>query len=214
MAPVADAGRTVYVVDDDASLRTALSRLLRAAGYHVQCYASAAEFLLAAPSDHPACLLLDVEMTGASGLDLQAALAGRERRLPIVFLTAHGDIPMTVRAMRGGASDFLTKPVTRDTLLPALEAGLNLDVERQSQRERLAALRGRFDRLTPREREVFLQVAAGLLNKQIAGALGCSIRTVKVHRARVMEKMEAGSVADLVRAASDLGVATTNAAPA
>ena len=191
----------VCVIDDDDSLRIAISRLLKAAGYEVRTYASAGEFLLDTPSTGPACLLLDVQMPGPSGLDLQQALEKRERPLPIVFLTGHGDIPMSVRAMRAGATDFLTKPVKREVLLAAVQAALARDAERRAGSEQLRLVRSRFETLTARERVVFGHVVSGLLNKQIAGEMGCSIRTVKIHRARAMEKMQAGSLADLVRAA-------------
>ena len=178
-----------------------MSRLLKAAGYEVRTYASAGEFLLDTPSNGPACLLLDVQMPGPSGLDLQQALEKRDRPLPIVFLTGHGDIPMSVRAMRAGATDFLTKPVKREVLLAAVQAALARDAERRAGSEQLRLVRSRFETLTARERVVFGHVVSGLLNKQIAGEMGCSIRTVKIHRARAMEKMQAGSLADLVRAA-------------
>ena len=186
---MADTRHTIYIVDDDLSLRTALSRLLRAAGYGVQTYASAGEFLLAALVDAPACLLLDVAMPGPSGLDLQAALARSAQSLPIVFLTGNGDIPMSVRAMRAGAVDFLTKPVRRDDLLHAVETALARDAQRRAISEQQRTLRARYELLTAREREVFGLVVAGLLNKQVAAELGCSIRTVKIHRARAMEKI-------------------------
>jgi FixJ family two-component response regulator len=209
MPPVSDALRTVHVVDDDASLRTALTRLLKAAGYDVRAYASAGEFLLARSDARPACLLLDVAMPGPSGLDLQEALSGRESSLPIVFVTGHGDIPMSVRAMRAGAVDFLTKPVGRDALLKAVEAALLRDAEQHAGRRQVQDLRERYATLTSRERDVFARVVTGLLNKQIAAEIGCSIRTVKIHRARAMEKMQASSLADLVRIAVALGVATS-----
>ena len=197
----------VHVVDDDLSVRTALSRLLRAAGYDVRIYASAGEFLIARPSDGPACLVLDVRLPGPSGLDLQQALEKQGQALPIVFLTGHGDIPMSVRAIQAGAVDFLTKPVKREPLLRAVETALTRDAERRTGREQLQSLRARFETLTSREREVFNHVVAGLLNKQIAAELGCSIRTVKIHRGRAMEKMQAGSLAELVRVAETLRVA-------
>jgi FixJ family two-component response regulator len=188
-------------VDDDSSVRTAVSRLLRAAGYEVRTYESAGEFLMAEGVKGPTCVVLDVHMPGPSGLDLQKKLASGDDAIPIIFLTGHGDIPMSVRAMRAGAVDFLTKPVKRDVLLNAVRTALAAGLERQTARDRLQEIRTRFEKLTAREREVFGRVVAGMLNKQIAADLGCSIRTVKIHRARTMEKMQVGSLADLVRAA-------------
>ena len=189
----------VHVIDDDDSLRTALSRLLEAAGYDVRAHASAGEFLLAEPSPGPACLVLDVRMPGPSGLDLQQALARRGDALPIVFLTGHGDIPMSVRAVQAGAIDFLTKPVQKDDLLRAVQAAIDRDVERRKGTSELRELRARFEALTPRERDVVIRITAGALNKQVAYDLGCAIRTVKLYRARAMQKMQAGSLPDLVR---------------
>lgn len=203
----------VHVVDDDLSLRTALTRLLRAAGYEVRAYASAGEFLMAEPGAVPGCLVLDVRMPGSSGLELQAALEKRPEPLPIIFLTGHGDIPTSVRAMRSGAVDFLTKPVKRQDLLGAVQAALARDAERRAARTQRATLRARFESLTPREREVFTHVVAGLLNKQIAAELGCALRTVKLHRGRVMQKMHAGSLAELVRVAEELRAAAPPQAP-
>ena len=191
----------VHVVDDDDSLRTAVSRLLRAAGYEVHTYSSVGEFLMRERADRPSCIILDVRMPGPSGLDLQQALDARVDALPIVFLTGHGDIPMSVQAMRAGAVDFLTKPVKREVLLNAVHAAVAQHRERRAGSERAKQVRVRFETLTSREREVFERVVAGMLNKQIAAALGCSIRTVKIHRARTMEKMQVDSLADLVRAA-------------
>jgi FixJ family two-component response regulator len=196
----------VYVVDDDGGFRRGVCRLLQAAGYEPRPHASAGDFLLAEPVEGPACVLLDVRMPGPSGLDLQEALARRGQSPPIVFLSAHGDIPMSVRALKAGAVDFLTKPVDRHTLLAAVDAALALDTERRAERQELHSLRERYERLTPREREVFGLVVAGKLNKQIAGDIGAAERTVKAHRAQVMEKMEVGSLADLVRVASRLGL--------
>lgn len=191
----------VHVVDDDDSLRTAVSRLLHAAGYEVHTYPSVGEFLMRERADGPSCIILDVRMPGPSGLDLQQALDARGDALPIVFLTGHGDIPMSVQAMRAGAVDFLTKPVKRDVLLNAVHAAVAQHRERRAGSERAKHVRVRFETLTSREREVFGRVVAGMLNKQIAAELGCSIRTVKIHRARTMEKMQVDSLADLVRAA-------------
>src|SRR5262245_3249299 len=196
---------TVHVVGGDAGMRKALGRILEAAGFAVRTYASAGEFLLAEKTDGPACLVLDVQMPGPSGLELQKALARQSEALPVVFLTGHGDIPMTVRALKAGAVDFLTKPVDGKTLVAAVETALAQDAESRAEREELRGLQARYEALSPREREVFAQVVTGKLNKQIAGDIGAAERTVKAHRARVMEKMQAGSVADLVRMAERLG---------
>jgi len=192
---------TIHVVDDDESLRTALVRLLRAAGYAVRTYASAGDFLLNKPENAPGCMILDVRMPGPSGFELQEAIAKLDESLPIIFLSGHGDIPMSVRAIKAGAVDFLTKPVRRETLLQAVRTALAGSAERCATRERLHSLRSRYESLTPREREVFARVVSGKLNKQIAGELGTCERTVKAHRARVMEKMQLTSVAELVHAA-------------
>ena len=190
----------IRVVDDDQGFRTAISRLLRAEGYEVREYASAGALLLADEEQTPGCVLLDMRMPGPSGLDLQEALAKRERRLPIIFLTAYADVRNSVRAMKAGAMDFLAKPVKRDALLATVRAALARDEERRASREHIRELRARYDALSPREREVLRHVVAGKLNKQIAAALGAAERTVKAHRAHVMAKMQAGSVAELVRA--------------
>ncbi len=200
---------TVYVVDDDDALRTALSRLLRAAGYDVRAHASAGDFLMAERVDGPCCLVLDVRMPGPGGLELQKALERQHQQLPIVFLTGHGDIPTSVRAVQAGAVDFLTKPVKKETLLQAIEVALRRDIERRQDIHRVQGVRERFESLTPREREVFSGVVAGLLNKQIAADTGCSLRTVKLHRSRAMQKMQADSVADLVRMAETLRTAAS-----
>jgi len=197
----------IHVVDDDDSLRSALTRLLRAAGYEVRGYASAGEYLLAKPGDTPGCILLDVRMPGPSGLDLQATLAGREDTPPLIFLTGHGDIPMSVRAMKAGAVDFLTKPVQRDALLAAVQNALGQDAERRAVRQRASALHARYESLTPRERAVFALVVAGKLNKHVASELEISERTVKAHRAQVMEKMGVPSLAELVHVAEQLQTA-------
>lgn len=194
----------VHVVDDDASVRTALTRLLSAVGYEVRAHASAASYLLQPASDGPSCLILDVRMPEASGLEIQDALARLRVSVPIIFLTGHGDIPMSVKAMRAGASDFLTKPVKRDQLLAAVSVALATQTARNADRSHLGELRSRFDSLTAREREVFDGVVAGKLNKQIAAQLSIAERTVKAHRSQVMEKMRATSVAELVRQAESL----------
>jgi FixJ family two-component response regulator len=195
----------IHVIDDDEGMRIALGRLLEAAGYEARTYASAGDFLIAEPDDAPGCVLLDVRMPGPSGLELQQALAKRGGALPIIFLTGYGDVPTTVRALKAGASDFLTKPVKRGTLLAAVERALAEDAARRAERSELRALQDRYEALTPREREVFVHVVAGKLNKQIASDIGAAERTVKAHRAQVMRKMGVDSLADLVRAASRLG---------
>ena len=198
----------VHVVDDDDAVRTAVVRLLQAAGHEARGYASAGEFLLGrSDRNAPGCAVLDVRLPGPSGLDLQEALARLEVPIPIVFLTGHGDIPMSVRAMKAGAVDFLTKPVRAEALLAAVRNALARDAEARSTRERLQAFRTRYETLTPREREVFTGVVAGKLNKQIAAELGTAERTVKAHRAQVMEKMQVGSVAELVHVADALHAA-------
>jgi FixJ family two-component response regulator len=194
----------IHVVDDDDSLRTAVMRLLRAARYEVRGHSSAGEFLLAQPRNTPGCVVLDVRMPGPSGLDLQAAFGELDDALPIIFLTGHGDIPMSVRAMKAGAVDFLTKPVQRDALLTAVRIALARDAQTRGARERLSGLRSRFESLTPRERDVFALVVAGKLNKLVAAELGTSERTVKAHRAQVMEKMQVASLAELVHVAEQL----------
>ena len=200
---------TVFVVDDDASVRRSTERLVRPLGFAIQAFASAREFLDNARVERPACLVLDVQMPGLSGLDLQRELAHRGIEIPIVFLTGHGDIPMTVRAMKAGAVEFLTKPVKSRDLLTAIRGAIERGrVSHQARREALA-LRERYERLTPRERQVLPLVVAGLLNKQIAGELLASERTVKFHRAHIMKKMEAESLAGLVRMAERLGVGAT-----
>jgi FixJ family two-component response regulator len=194
----------IHVVDDDDSLRTAVTRLLRAAGYEVRSYPSAGEFLLARPDNMPGCVVLDVRMPGPSGLDIQEAFGKLNDTLPIIFLTGHGDIPMSVRAMKAGAVDFLTKPVQRQVLLNAVRTALVRDEESRMARERDGMLRARFESLTPRERAVFTLVAAGKANKQIATELNTSERTVKAHRGQVMEKMQVASLAELARVADRL----------
>jgi RNA polymerase sigma factor (sigma-70 family) len=195
---------TVYVVDDDASVRTALKRLLGSVGFSCQTFASADDFLKAARADGPQCLVLDVRLPGASGLDLQRELAVLDRPLPIIFITGHGDIPVTVRAMKAGASEFLTKPLREQELLEAIRKALERDREMLRKRGDAARLRRRYDDLTPRERQVMRLVVTGLLNKQVAAELGISEKTVKVHRAQVMQKMQAGSLAELVRMSDHL----------
>ena len=198
--------RIVYIVDDDLSLREALSSLVRSVGLSVQTFATARDFLRHPRPDCAACLVLDVRMPGLSGLDLQRQLAAGDGALPIIFITGHGDIPMTVRAMKAGAVEFLAKPFHDQVLLEAIAQSLDRDAVARRKRAVLNELRARHEALTPREREVFVLVARGLLNKQVAHELGISEITVKVHRRKVMEKMAAASLPDLVRMAARLGL--------
>jgi FixJ family two-component response regulator len=197
---------TVFVVDDDATIRRALERLVRSVGLEVETYASAKEFLERPPVDGPACIVTDVRMPGLSGLDLQQELSSAGLDLPVIFLTGHGTVPMSVRAMKAGAVDFLQKPVDDQVLLDAIHRAIEGDQRSRTERALQNVLEGRLASLTAREREVFALVVRGLLNKQIAGELGTSEKTIKVHRARVMQKMEAGSLADLVRMGERLGI--------
>lgn len=202
----------VYVVDDDESLRTALSRLLRAAGHETRSYGSAAEFLLARKQPLRGCLLLDVRIPGgASGLELHRGLRDQDEMLPVIFITGHGDIPMSVRAIKAGAFDFLPKPIQRETLLATVSAALAQDEARWNDAERRKELARRLASLTPCEHAVFVRVVSGQPNKQIGGEVGCAVRTVKAHRSRVMQKMGAGSLADLVHMASELEAAAVAA---
>jgi FixJ family two-component response regulator len=196
----------VFVVDDDASFRSAVSRLVRAGGYAVATFASATEFLQSTRTEAPGCVLLDLQMPGPSGLDLQSAIVRSTNPLPIVFLTGQGDIPTSVNAMRAGADDFLTKPVKKDVLFPAIERALARDAQERALRARRRELRARFDALTPREREVLARVLKGRLNKQIAGDLDTSERTIKAHRANLMAKMQVQSVAELAQLAHEAGL--------
>ena len=199
----------VFVVDDDPSLRHALTNLLRSVGLRVETFGSAREFLAGPRPDAPGCLVLDVRLPGLSGLDLQRELAAAQIDLPIIFITGYGDIPMTVRAMKAGAVEFLTKPFRDQDLLDAMQHALERDRVAWHRRAALAAVRQRYDRLTPREREVMRLVVAGWLNKQIAAELGTSEIMVKVHRGQVMHKMQAASIADLVRMAAHLRLPIT-----
>jgi FixJ family two-component response regulator len=194
----------IHVVDDDESLRTAVLRLLGAAGFEACGYASTGDFLLHPLPDRPGCLLLDVRMPGPSGLDLQAALKQKGIMLPVIFLTGHANVSSSVRAMKAGAVDFLTKPVKRDILLDALRRALELDILLRTTRDETDRLRARFASLTLREREVFDLIIAGRLNKQIAEVLGIAERTVKLQRAQVMTKLGARSAAELGRLAEQL----------
>jgi FixJ family two-component response regulator len=196
----------VHVIEDDESSRIASSRLLKAAGYVVRVYSTGAEFLAQLPTE-AGCLVLDLRLPGPSGLDLQQRLTTAENPLPIVFVTGHGDVPKTVRAMKAGAVDFLTKPVDAPVLLDAVARAIARDAENRVVRARQHEARARYSRLTPRERDVFAHLISGQLNKQIGYDLGISERTTKIHRHQVLEKMQADSIADLVRAAADLGIA-------
>jgi FixJ family two-component response regulator len=196
----------VFVVDDDAAVREALGSLIRAAGLAVQTFASALEFLAGPRPDAPSCLVLDVRLPGLSGLDLQKRMADVDIAIPIVFITGHGDVPTSVRAMKAGAVEFLTKPFIDQDLLDAVQQAIERDRAARRTQAELAELQGRYESLTPREREVLERVVAGLLNKQVASELGTSEVTVKVHRGRVMQKMQADSLADLVRMGERLGI--------
>jgi FixJ family two-component response regulator len=201
---MADANGTVLVVDDDPALRESVGRLLRSLGLETQLFASISDFLESDPPDGPACLVLDVRMPGKSGLDLQRELAAANRALPIIFITGHGDIPMSVQAMKGGAIEFLTKPFRDQDLLDAIQLGLSRDRVRRENEKALGTLRERFASLSPRERDIMIQVARGRLSKQIAGDIGIAEGTVKVHRSRAMQKMKARSLPELGRMADKL----------
>jgi FixJ family two-component response regulator len=194
------------VVDDDPSVRKSLTRLLASADYMVESFASAREFLAREPHEGPCCLVLDVRMPGLTGIQLQELLAATGRRMSIVFVTGHADVPTSVKAMKAGAVDLLTKPVDVKDLIAAIQRAVTRDERERTSETRLAEIRRRVGLLTAREAEVFARVVTGMLNKQIGAALGIGEKTVKVHRARVMEKMQAGSVAELVRLADEAGV--------
>ena len=196
----------VWVVDDDASVREALRSLIRSAGLRVVTLASADEFLARPRVEAPSCLVLDVRMPRLSGLDLQKRMAEINLQIPIVFITGHGDVPTSVRAMKAGAVEFLTKPFDDRDLLEAIQQAIKRDRETRQDRAELGELRARYESLTPREREVMERVVSGLLNKQVAAELGTSEITIKVHRAQVMHKMHAGSLADLVRMSERLEI--------
>ncbi len=197
---------TIVVIDDDASMRRALDNLLKSVGFAVELFASPQEFLQSERPARPGCIVLDVRFPGRSGLDMQRDLASSDAQLPIIFITGYGDVPMSVRAMKAGAVEFLTKPFRDQDLLDAVGAALEADRTRRAGEMRLAELRSRSDTLTARERQVMSLVVAGRLNKQIAGELGVSEMTVKMHRRQVMRKMQATGVAQLVRLADQLGI--------
>ena len=199
-----DANPTVLIVDDDPEFRDSVARLLRTVGLETQQFSSVADFFKAVPPDGPTCLVLDVRLPGLSGLELQRELATANRQIPIVFITAHGDIPMTVQAMKGGAIEFLTKPFRDQDLLDAIETGLARDRARRENEKALGALRERFNTLSSREREIMFQATAGRLNKQIAHEMDIAISTVKVHRTNLMRKMKARSLPELSRMADIL----------
>jgi RNA polymerase sigma factor (sigma-70 family) len=190
---------TVFIVDDDASVRDALKRLIRSVGLHVESFSSAMDFLRWPKVDVPSCLVLDVRLPGISGLDFQRQLTAAGFQLPVIFITAHGDIPMSVRAMRAGAVDFLTKPFRDQDLLDSIHIALDRDRARLDRDARIAVLRERLDSLTPRELEVVTMVVTGMPNKVIAAQIGAAENTVKVHRSRAMDKMQANSLAELVK---------------
>jgi len=194
----------VFVVDDDVSVRESLEALIRWAGWRPETFASAQAFLSRPPEDTPSCLVLDVELPDLNGLDLQERVAADRAAMPIIFITGHGDIPMSVRAMKAGAAEFLTKPFERDALLNAIRSAIERSREALLQASELKILRERYSSLTPREREVLAWVVSGLLNKQVGGELGMTEATVKAHRGKIMQKMKADSLADLVRIAARL----------
>jgi FixJ family two-component response regulator len=196
----------VFVIDDDPSFRRSTEMLIESAGVSVQTFSSAEEFLRSRRPDGPACLLLDVRLPHLSGLELQRELTKAGVQIPIIFITGHGDIPMTVQAMKAGAIEFLTKPFREQDLLDGIRRAINSDRATRLQREKLADLHGRHQSLTAREREVMARVVTGMLNKQIADALGITEKTVKVHRGHIMQKMRVKSLADLVRTAERLGI--------
>ncbi len=203
----------VFVIDDDASLRRAIQRVLGSVGLHVELFGSAREFLAAPRPDVPSCVVLDVRLPGMSGLDLQRELTSAGIHVPLIFITSYGDIPMSVRAMKAGAVEFLTKPFRDQDLLDAIQLALKRDRLRRESEADVQSLRERFESLTPREREILPMVVSGLLNKQIAASIGRSEATVKVHRSQLTRKMGAQSLADLVRMAERIGIRTKRSWP-
>jgi FixJ family two-component response regulator len=201
-----EANPSVLVIDDDPEFRDSVARLLRTVGLHARQFSSVPDFLKADPPDGPTCLVLDVRMPGRSGLDLQSELVAANRQVPIIFITAYADVPMTVQAMKSGAIEFLTKPFRDQDLLDAIDAGLTRDRARRESDRVVAAIRRRLDTLSPRETEVMLHVVAGRLNKQIANDIGIAESTVKVHRTNLMRKMKARSVPELTRMADCLNI--------
>jgi FixJ family two-component response regulator len=207
---MSDGEPIVFVIDDDESIRSSLGRLLRMTGLRVETFASAQEFLRYARPDVPSCLILDVSMPGLNGLELQSMLARTDGDAPIVFITGHGDIPTSVRAIKAGAVEFLPKPFSEPALLAAVEQALAQSQATRQQRREKTALRERFELLSPREREVLPLVVSGLLNKQIAARMGTTEKTIKVHRGRIMKKMQATSLVDLVHIVEKLGISLPN----
>ena len=201
----------VFVVDDDPSVRRAIKRLVESVGLHVELFGSATEFIRSSRPDVASCLVLDIRLPGISGLDFQRELVQAKNEIPMIFITAHGDIPMTVRAMKAGAVEFLTKPFRDQDLLDAIQVGLERDRVRRQRQAETAMLRDRLESLTPREREILPLVVSGLLNKQVAAEIGATEATVKVHRSQLMRKMGAGSLADLVRMSEKMGIAVPEA---
>jgi len=203
---MSEAEPTIFVIDDDPSVRQSLESLIKSVGWRVRIYGSAPEFLGSGHLDAPGCIVLDVRLPGLSGLDLQQALLRAKSHLPVIFITGHGDIPMSVQAMKAGAVEFLPKPFREQDLLDALKLALDRDRTTRQQRAELAALRTRYDSVTPREQQVMGLLVTGLLNKEIAATLGVSEVTIKVHRSQIMQKMQADSLANLVRMAERLGI--------
>ena len=208
-APARAEDPVVFVIDDDPSMREALRSLFQSVGWRVELFASAPEFMQGTRPDGPACLVLDIRLPRLSGLEFQTELAEANIELPIIFITGHGDIPMSVKAMKAGAVDFLTKPFRDQELLDAVARAIERDQKRRDDLRAVSTLRGLYELLTPREREVMALVTAGLMNKQVAGELGVTEITVKIHRGHVMRKMAARSLADLVRMAESLGIRRT-----